>query len=286
MQIKARYLGQIACYTTIVLTAWENLSEEPVLISFNTIYIGGKKKIKSLHPPLKWKNNPWVTYFSSAINQCKAGSEELTEEAMAYLKHLAVPYKAKACTRLPARRDAWDVQWGKDHEASLTLKINTSLMKKLSVAWECGWVPAPCGHQHSPSPRDQGTVLLAWQVTPGEWHHPRASMHMKTISEASVSMAALRHVQEFTPKQTAAYSQGKKKIIPQLTIRAKCLVFNTNTHLCTEPAGKHVLEQYLASRWRPGERQIFVRWTGLGLAPRSQTQRLGPTSLPLVQFTE
>lgn len=74
-------------------------------------------------------------------------------------------------------------------------------------------------------------------------------MHRKTISEASVSMAALRHVQEeFTPKQTAAYSQGKKKIIPQLTIRAKCLVFNTNTHLCTEPAGKHVLEQYLASR--------------------------------------
>lgn len=61
MQIKARYLGQIARYTTIVLTAKENLSGEPVLISFNAIYIGEKKK-KSLHPPPKRK----TTYESLA----------------------------------------------------------------------------------------------------------------------------------------------------------------------------------------------------------------------------
>lgn len=51
MQIKARYLGQIACYTTIVLTASENLSEEPVLISFNTIYIGERKKKNQITSP-------------------------------------------------------------------------------------------------------------------------------------------------------------------------------------------------------------------------------------------
>lgn len=53
MQIKARYLGQIARYTTIVLTARENLSGEPVLISFNAIYI--EKKITS--PTAETKNN-------------------------------------------------------------------------------------------------------------------------------------------------------------------------------------------------------------------------------------
>lgn len=47
MQIKARYLGQIARYPTIVLTARENLSGEPVLISFNAIYIGEIKKKKN-----------------------------------------------------------------------------------------------------------------------------------------------------------------------------------------------------------------------------------------------
>lgn len=57
MQIKARYLGQIARYTTIVLTAWENLSEEPVLISFNTIYIGEKKN-QITSPTTEMKKQP------------------------------------------------------------------------------------------------------------------------------------------------------------------------------------------------------------------------------------
>lgn len=102
MQIKARYLGQIARYTTIVLTAWENLSGDPVLISFNNIYIegGGEKKNQITSPTTKMKNNPWVTSFSDAINQCKAGSKELTEETMAYLKHLTMPCKVKAWTKL------------------------------------------------------------------------------------------------------------------------------------------------------------------------------------------
>lgn len=58
MQIKARYLGQIARYPTIVLTARENLSGEPVLISFNAIYIGEiKKKKKITSPTAETKNN-------------------------------------------------------------------------------------------------------------------------------------------------------------------------------------------------------------------------------------
>lgn len=247
MQIKARYLGQIARYTTIVLTAWENLSEEPVLISFNTIYIG-EKKIKSLHPPLKWKNNPWVTDFSNAINQCKAGSEELTEEAMAHLKHLAAPYKAKACTKL------WHLGCApRSGPRSITdpesQHIQTPMKKAFSglgilLGTSSLWSPAlPTSKMHNAAGLTGDPRRVAWP----KGFHTHENHQLKPLSAWQCSSTWKKNSLQNKLQPTV---REKKNPPANHQSQHSAWCFTPTLTSVLSPTGKHVWSSYLASRWR------------------------------------
>lgn len=173
---------------------------------------------------------------------------------MAYLKHLAVPYKAKACTKLwqaqprPAEEPlgtCTDVRTTRHHWPWKSTHPDPN--KTALGGLEMGWGPAPCGLQppHLGGTKAQCCWVDRW---PQEmWRDPRASTHMKTISWSLCQHGSAAARGRRIHSKTNCSLQLRKKT-PQLTIRAKCSVFYTNTHLCTEPCRKIRLEQYLASR--------------------------------------
>lgn len=183
------------------------------------------------------------------------------------------------------RRATRDVHWGKDHEVSLTLKVNTSRpqQKKLSVAWE--WVEYQLPVVTS-TPNLQGTKAHSAAGLIGEPRRGGLTQELphtwKPLAEASISMAVQQHMEEFTPKTNCSLQSGEKNPPPN---HQSQVLGDLHQHSPLHRAlQKNTFGAVSRLRMKAGERQIFFHWIGLGLTPCSQTQRQGPTSLPLVHF--